>query len=183
MTDQEHNASSYPFKDTVAATMLADGLEAACKGRGISLRSLGKELGYKQATVLSHMATGRIPIPLERAIPLADAAGIDQNAFLLAVLTQRYPEVGWDKRFNVRSVEHPSGYAGQLAGTSLADLSTNHRAIAEELVRDTHPDERWLTISEIAIVAAIRAARPDVRRVGISQSKLSDLRQFLEKAE
>ena len=36
--------------------------------RDASVRQLGKNLGYSQAVVLSHMANGRVPIPLDRAL-------------------------------------------------------------------------------------------------------------------
>ena len=55
--------NTYAYADSDAARMLASGLQRASEERGLSIRQLGKLLKYKQAVVLSHMATGRVPIP------------------------------------------------------------------------------------------------------------------------
>lgn len=58
--------NGYQWADTAAAKMLLSGLERARDQMGLSVRQLAKSLGYKQAVVLSHMATGRAPIPIDR---------------------------------------------------------------------------------------------------------------------
>ncbi|WP_174297769.1 helix-turn-helix domain-containing protein [Sphingomonas bacterium] len=93
MTVDASSSSAYPRRDTSAATMLAAGFEQTTASRKISLRQLGKKLGYKQAVALSHMAKGRIPISIERATQLSEALGFDQGTFLMAILEQRYPMV------------------------------------------------------------------------------------------
>ena len=50
--------------------MLRAALDRAQREQRLSIRKLGQRLGYKQATVLSHMATGRVLVPLERAADL-----------------------------------------------------------------------------------------------------------------
>jgi hypothetical protein len=161
-------ASDYPYRNTAAATMLAGGLERATTTRKTSLRQLGKQLGYKQAVALSHMAKGRIPIPVERTPMLSEVLGFDQAEFLLAVLQQRYPMVAWADHFQTQSPGDRSRFKGLLAGVPLADLSADHKVVAEELVRDTHPRERWLAISEIALLSELRASRSALPNDGIS---------------
>ena len=63
--------SEHQYASTSAAQMLAHGLRSASQERGTSLREIGRRLKYKQPVVLSHMATGRVPIPLDRAAAIA----------------------------------------------------------------------------------------------------------------
>ena len=56
----------YPLKETVATRMLAKALEDAARDRDLSQRQIARQLGYKGSVVLSHMALGRVPIPIDR---------------------------------------------------------------------------------------------------------------------
>src|SRR5690554_2445042 len=87
MVSQEQK-TDYPFQDTTAAKMLKSGLSQQ-KQEGRSLRTIAKSLSYSQATVLSHMANGRIRVPIERATEIARAIDIDERDFLAAVVAQR----------------------------------------------------------------------------------------------
>ena len=87
--------NDYPLADTAAARMLSEGLARAKDENGLSVRQIGKLMNYKTAVVLSHMATGRVPIPIDRAMQMADLLKLDSKSFLLAVLRQRHPEVDW----------------------------------------------------------------------------------------
>jgi hypothetical protein len=57
------------------------------------------QLGYKSAVVLSHMRTGRLPIPIDRAGEIAKMVGLEPARFLILVLEQRYPDVDFKRAF------------------------------------------------------------------------------------
>lgn len=82
-----------PYRDTQAAAMLSAALQRYTAQNPGGLRALATRLGIGQATVLSHMAHGRIGIPLDRVAQLAEILDIDSADFSLAVLKQRAPEV------------------------------------------------------------------------------------------
>jgi transcriptional regulator with XRE-family HTH domain len=87
------NINDYPFAQTAACRMLAEAIANLATNHRISQRRLASHLGYKNSVSLSHMAIGRVPIPVERAMSFADVLGMDTQQFLLAVLEQRYPEI------------------------------------------------------------------------------------------
>lgn len=158
--------------NTAAAKMLAAGLRRASEERGLSLRKLGAMLNYKQAVVLSHMALGRAPIPLDRAEQLAEVLDMDKSTFLSAVLRQRHPEVDWSLISG--SVPAPGDQAAALArdlesiaGRSLADLSPEQRSVIREVAADARPARRWLAVHELPVIDLIRQHRPSVREMGL----------------
>lgn len=83
----------FPYRDTAAAAMLSSALQRYTAQNPGGLRALAVRLGIGQATVLSHMAHGRIGIPLDRVAQFAEILGLDSADFSLAVLKQRAPEV------------------------------------------------------------------------------------------
>jgi 3'-phosphoadenosine 5'-phosphosulfate (PAPS) 3'-phosphatase len=85
--------NQFPHADTAAALTLQSALKRAKEKNKTSLRAIAKMLNYKQAAVLSHMAKGRIPIPVERAGEIATAVDINPSAFIKLVLKQRYPNM------------------------------------------------------------------------------------------
>lgn len=173
MKGDMRESTDFPFEGTRAAQMLAAGLKDVADRDGSSLRAIGKQLGYKQAVVLSHMATGRVPIPVERVPMLAEALGLDQRTFSQAVLEQRYPGVAWNELFRAPSDDnHSAEFGGLLAGVRLQDLSEDHKAVARELVRDAWPRERWLAVPEVPLLSLIRKMRPDGARAGYSSDDL-----------
>ena len=89
MSDERDILSDFPYAGSVAAEMLRHGLNTASVEHRRSLRSIAKGLGYKQATVLSHMASGRVLVPLDRAKEIALAVGIDPADLLMAAVEQR----------------------------------------------------------------------------------------------
>src|SRR5690606_34887218 len=138
---------TYHYANSTATRMLAAGIERANQEQGLSIRQLGKQIGYKQAVVLSHMALGRVPITIDRAQDLAKALGLDQADFLRAVVNQRYPDVNW----NLLSTRSQSGDDDQLPhelevilGTKLENLSQEQRRVMREVAIDTYPSRRWL---------------------------------------
>lgn len=84
---------SYPLAHTQASKMLGEAFERIREQKGLSQRQVAAMLGYKASVVLSHMASGRAPIPIGRAPELAQVLDLDPAEFLLAVLEQREPGV------------------------------------------------------------------------------------------
>jgi hypothetical protein len=162
MAHETDATSDFPFRDSAAAKMLAVGIEGA-QARHVSLRSLGKQLNYRQAVVLSHMASGRVPIPIDRAAELAEAIGISAKDFLVAVLEQRHPNIGWAALISGDTSPAARGVLGQLeaaAGKSFGALSTEHMGVMQEVARDPNPRRRWLTVQEMSVMDLIRDLLP-----------------------
>jgi hypothetical protein len=92
-TDIEFELSPYPHAGTVATKMLAEAFHKIWNTRHLSQRQLAARLGYRSSVPLSHMAAGRVPIPISRVTDLSRALEIDEAALLLAVLEQRHPDI------------------------------------------------------------------------------------------
>jgi hypothetical protein len=169
----------YNYKHTRAAQMLAEGLRRASSERGLSVRQLGKKLNYKQAVVLSHWATGRVPIPIDRAVEVAHEVGLPEREFLLAVLEQRHAEVDWKliTGFNDDLIEDLEDIAGQ----PLATLSPEHQQVMKEVVAESRPQRRWLTLSEVPVMEAIREQAPYVRSDGLPRGTIERLATALRR--
>lgn len=158
--------------------MLASGLRAAASERRLSLREIGRRLGYRQAVVLSHMARGRVPIPVDRAEAIAREVGLPEGQFLLAVLQQRHPEVDWNL---ITGAADP--FATELertAGKPLSALSPPHQRVLRDVVRDSDPESRWLSIPEISAVDLMRELFPQVRTGGLSANDRQLLRSLAD---
>lgn len=164
-------ASDAAYRDSAAARMLADGLANAASERGLSQRALAKLLGYKQSVVLSHMALGRVPIPLERAAQFADLLEIDKREFLVAVLIQRLPDVDWSEIIGSRAAQERSDHfvsgLEAIARGKLDGLSAGQQAVMREVVADRHAGERWVSVHEVPTVALLRALRPTIVSEGL----------------
>lgn len=158
--------SDFEYAGTPAAKMLSEGLRAAAVDRGLSVRQIGKLLDYKQAVVLSHMANGRVPIPIDRALDIAEVVGLPAKEFLIAVLEQRHPEVNWGLITGIGDDFVASLEA--LAGRSLSQLSAEHRAVMREVVVEPHPGRRWLNLAEVPLVDALRHEEPNLRTEGVT---------------
>lgn len=162
--------------------MLAFGLGRLAKERGVSQRQLAKKLGYKQAVVLSHMATGRAPIPLDRAGELAEALDLDKQRFLFAVLDQRHPEIQWRELLH-RNAGEASATVLELeaiAARPLDTLNDEQLRVMREVVADPKPSRRWLSIQEISIMNAVRRLRPKVETVGLTRGEIADIERALD---
>lgn len=164
--------SDTAYRDSAAARMLADGLASAAGERGLSQRALAKLLGYKQSVVLSHMALGRVPIPLERAMQFADLLELDKRDFLVAVLIQRLPDVDWTAIIGAGATrEKASRFVSGLetiARGKLDSLDAGQQAVMREVVADRHAGERWLSVHEVPTVARLRELRPTIKTEGLS---------------
>jgi transcriptional regulator with XRE-family HTH domain len=166
--------TEHRYANTAAATMLAAGLRSAAQERGLSLREIGRRLGYRQPVVLSHMASGRVPIPIDRALNIAEQVGIPRDRFLEAVLIQHHPGVQWrlitgEPDPSVLSLE-------KAAGRSLGALSAGHHRVLQEVVEDRNPEERWLAIPEISAVKFLRDLFPNMQTAGFSEEDRDALR-------
>lgn len=175
--------NEYPLADTTAARMLSEGLARAKHEQGLSIRQIGKQMGYKTAVVLSHMALGRAPIPIDRAEELADTLAIDKTSFLQAVVRQRHPDVSWHLLTEGRRSSASDALASELEavlGCRLKDLSNEQRAVMREVAAEPRPRRRWLSVHELHAVEVLRAAVPDMQTEGVPSADLTAIQALLE---
>ena len=175
--------AEFPFKETAATEMLKAALQNAQDERGLSTRAVARKLGYKASVVISHMQTGRVPIPLDRAADIAEVVGIDPREFLLAVLEQRHPgslKVLGANESTTASPQHFVAELEVLAASRLDDLPEEHKRVLREVVTDKAPARRWLTIAELSTMLLLRRVRPDFATHGIPQDDLSGIEAFLK---
>ena len=173
----------YRWADTAAAKMLLLGLERARDKRGLSVRQLAKSLDYKQAVVLSHMATGRAPIPLDRAEQIASVLDIDPSKFLRAVLDQRHPEVRWGLITAAAGATASDNLAAQLEiilNAPLSDLNSEQRHMMREIAAERSPARRWLSVHELPLIEAIRSAREADRDRELSDEEIEAILASLD---
>lgn len=158
---QKMPTDDYKYAETRVARLLAEALRRKSEVEKTSLRSIAKQLGYKQAVVLSHMANGRVPIPVDRATDIAAAVGLPEREFLLAVLEQRHEEVNWGLITSMSDefVEELEA----IAGKPLSTLSPEHRQVMREVVAEPRPQRRWLTLTEVPVMEAVRVELPYIR--------------------
>lgn len=172
----------YPYQHTKAARALSEAIDNRSED-GISLRQLAARLGYRSAVVLSHLRTGRLPIPVDRAVEIAKTVGLDHHSFLLLVLEQRHPDVNFKKAFGAQrgsesDVEVSPGLARltaeleELAGRPLNELSREHIAVMQEIVCEQQPRRRWVSVAEAVALNRLRTKITDFARNGLSQKQL-----------
>lgn len=167
------NSDDFPFADTPAARMLSSGLQQVKVRTGKSLRQVGKDLGYRQAVVLSHMASGRVPIPIDRVPSLAAGLEMDQQAFLAAVLRQRHPTVDWaDAGGGAEGSDTTKLFMATdiTAGRHIDELSPGQRAVIREAAADGKAERRWLTVHEVGAIELLRSLRPSLARNGLGRA-------------
>lgn len=158
----EPKANVYPHADSLAARMLSERLAVGAAERTMSTRKLAKLLKINQPSVISHMANGRLAIPVERAVPLAKALGLDPSIFLAAVLNQRFPSVDWGLLGSRGDNLADMNWVRALSGIDAAQLTAEQARVIGEVARDTNPAERWIEPSEIAYIRRLReGARKD----------------------
>lgn len=177
MTDE------YPLADTTAARMLSEGLHRAKEERGLSIRKIGKQMGYKTAVVLSHMSLGRAPIPIDRAEELAETLGMDKRSFLQAVVRQRHPDVSWDLLSDGGRSSESDTLGLELEavlGSRLKDLNNEQRAVMREVAAEPRPKRRWLSVHEVYTVQVLREIHPDMTTEGLPSDDLAAIRFLKE---
>ena len=163
----------FPHADTQAALTLQSALTRAKTQKKQSLRAIAKLLNYKQATVLSHMASGRIPIPVERAKEIATVLDINPDAFMKLVLKQRYPDMPLSAEDEVNNHFALLSELNQLSSpVGLSNATPSQMRIIREVLRDDDPSERWLSPHEVFCVSEIRKLRPDIITDGLSSDDL-----------
>jgi transcriptional regulator with XRE-family HTH domain len=158
--------------------MLATALERVKSVFGKSQRQVAQALGYKSSVVLSHMASGRVPIPLDKAVAIARELQLPESSFLRAVLQQRHPEVDW--QLVTQAADPFASELERLARKPLSALSPAHHRVLRDVVRDSTPEERWLSIPEIATVQLLRELFPKLHTDGLSVSDGATLRSCIE---
>ncbi len=172
----------FPYADTDAAIALQSALARAKSHAKKSLRQIAKQLNYKQAVVLSHMANGRIPIPVERAEEIATVLEMNTSSFLKMVLKQRFPKISlpFDDMHSL-----PANLSADVnligLSDSLSKATPSQLTIIRDVLRDHRPEERWLSTQEVFVVSEIRKLRPDVTRNGLSSMDLKQIQSALMK--
>lgn len=175
--------TAYPLADTEAVAVLNAALDRVRAENGLTQRDIAGQLGYKGSVVLSHMASGRVPIPLDRATVMAEVLGLDPRAFLLAVLEQRFPEIGFKDLLGI-TIERSEGVVARLemlAGKPLELLDRETLGVIEQAVTSNAPARRWLTLNELAIVDAIRSRFPQLLQRQLNSDQISRLCDCIEK--
>ena len=172
----------FPHAETDAARTLQSAINKAKVKNKTSLRTIAKTLNYRQAAVLSHMASGRIPIPVERAEKIAVALDINPSAFMKMVLKQRYPNMSLAVEQHV--FEHHALLNGLDTSLppGLNNATPSQMRIIREVLRDEHASERWLSPHEVFFVSEIRRLRPDIIADGLSSDDLQQVRLALGRA-
>ncbi|HGK7655515.1 TPA: XRE family transcriptional regulator, partial [Klebsiella pneumoniae] len=56
-----------------------------------SQSAISREIGYKNPNILSLIKKGRIPLPVEKVLPLAEALNADPVRLMMMVLEDRQP--------------------------------------------------------------------------------------------
>ena len=170
-------SKDFPFADTAAARMFSAGLHRLHREQRISQRKLAKQLGYRQSTVLSHMASGRVGIPIERASELARALELDERLFLLAVLRQRHPDTNWAPL--TQGDWSDSGETTlvtrleSIAQRPLDQFTPGQLMVMREVAGAPDAERRWLTVHELELVERLRKIRPAMGTEGISDRELN----------
>jgi transcriptional regulator with XRE-family HTH domain len=162
--------------------MLAEGLEKAESDKGWSQRQVAKLMNYKTSVVLSHMASGRVPIPIERAPDFCRLLGIAPGEFLFAVLQQRYPEIDWNRLLSgpkKTTAKVSKGYLAEeleaLAGAELDELPQSITEILREVVSNRNAPKRWISLTELPVIESLRKTHP----AGLTVAQRKSLEEFL----
>lgn len=175
--------SDYPYEETRATQMLASALKRAWDEKRLSQRTLAKQLGYRSSVVLSHMASGRVPIPIERVDDYAQLLAIDEGEFLLAVLEQRYPHLDFRNMGAKTEPQSEDGLLEELeliAGQPLSSLPPSQMNVVREALADHQAQRRWLSLNELPVVEFLRRTFPELREQGLDQEQRQRLHACLE---
>jgi hypothetical protein len=188
MTRQSISADSFPYANSLATEMLSDGMRRLRQEEGVNMTALASRLHYRQPVVLSHMAAGRVPIPIDRAIEFADALGLSKTVFLKAVLEQRHPSVDWSAWSHQGDEERLGGDAvpgglvatlEQIAGGALDELTPDQARVMREVAADRNAGRRWLTVHEVEMIELIRKLAPAIQVYGLLAAERQRLTEAL----
>lgn len=171
--------SDNPFAESEAAQMLSAALDES----GLSTREVARRLGYKATVVISHMATGRVPIPLDKAADIAKAVSLDPSRFVKAVMVQRHPDAAKFLSSTGTPGAHSDPLCAELtllAGCDLSELSDDHKKVLREVVADKSPARRWLSLAELPTILMLRGRRPRMSESGIPAGELALIQAALD---
>jgi hypothetical protein len=164
-------ANDYPFANSEATRMLRNALELIEKNEGKSQRVLARQLGYKSSVGLSHMALGRVPIPIDRVIEFARMFKMDAREFLFASLRQRHPDIDFKRVLSsskdVITARQSCGVGNvvkeeleALAGKPLDELTPDVVDVLRDVCSYKEPMKRWISLGELSVIEAVRRAFP-----------------------
>lgn len=158
-------SASLPYAGTRAAEMLKEALARYTSQHKGGLRALAGEFGMKQATVLSHMATGRIGIPLDRVQQFAEFLDLNVEAFSLAVIEQREPAM-LSLLHSVYSVGpeevDPPARANLIREIRAAEeLSSGQISLMRDIIKDPEMSVRVVTGRYRELISKIKEVRPN----------------------
>lgn len=186
--DMDKAQGDYPFANTRARAMLEEALNRAEQEKGWSQRQVAGLLKYKATVVVSHMAIGRTPIPIDRAMDFARLLNIPPAEFTIAILEQRHPEIPWESILKPKSAGEgrktgkevaPQSYLADelasLAGKPLDNLPQDIVNTLREVVADRNAPRRWMNLGEVSIIEKIRESHPH----GLSIEKRRELEDFI----
>ena len=177
--------SDYPLANTDATKMLGSGLERLHAEHGLTQRDVASRLNYKTSVVLSHMALGRVPIPIDRVNDIARVLGLDASRFLLAVLKQRHPGMDFESLLGIQMPQE-SALASELealAGSSLDDLPRETKQILREVVGAAQPERRWLSAAELPAMEILRRHYPTLTSDGLAPDEHRRFTTWLNQPE
>ena len=83
-----NSADNHAYEATLASVMLDVAVQASDRTQQV----ISRALGYRNRSTLSHYQTGLYGIPVTSAERIAREVGLDEGAFMVAVLRQRHPE-------------------------------------------------------------------------------------------
>lgn len=152
------SSAQYPLQETIATRLVAAAVQRLQREQGLSQRDLALQLGYKTSVMLSHVALGRVPVPLDRVADLAKVLEIDLATLLVAVLEQRHPEIDFRSIMNIRAAP-ASPFLAKLeaiAGCPIDEFDSGRKTILEEVAAAANPRRRWLTIGEMEVFGIVR---------------------------
>lgn len=167
--ESEPRTDEYPLAQTPATKMIAAALDRLQAETGLTQRDIAKQLGYRSSVVLSHMALGRVPVPIDRVQKLARVLKLDMAELILAVLQQRYPDIDFNAVFGVepRSESAVVAELEAIAGHPLDQLPPETLEVLREVVGSTDPHRRWLSLHEVVVMEMIRSAVPSIKTSGV----------------
>lgn len=172
---------SFPLARTDATRMVAAALRRLQAEAGMTQRDVASKLGYKTSVVLSHVALGRVPVPIDKMAEFAEVLGIPPQRFLLAVLEQRFPHIDFRTLLGIRLP--PRGRLVErletIAGHDLDDLPPSTIHVLEEVVAASRPARRWLSIEELPVMELARNAFPKLEVRGLSEHERESLEACL----
>ena len=177
----DFSSMATPLATGPATKMLAAGLEKLREKEGLTQREVAHRLGYKTSVVVSHMATGRVPVPVERVSDIAEVLQLDPKRFLLAVLEQRFPSANIRELLGIQMVSRGqvASRLELLAGADLDDLSGETRSMLDEVVTAVDPRRRWLSLEELALVELLRRRFPELKKRSLAEVELLRLEHCL----